>query len=79
MEAKVLGSSHGTKKVGAGLYSIGIPKDSVLKYESALKSDKFLIIAHGTAESVASARSILENTGAAEVAVHSEMPGAAAA
>jgi hypothetical protein len=39
--------------IGAGLYSIGIPKDSVLQYEIALKADKFLLIAHGTADEVA--------------------------
>ena len=34
----------GLGAVGAGLYSIGIPKDSVVKYESAIKSDKFLVL-----------------------------------
>ena len=38
----------GLSALGAGLYSIGIPKDSVVKYETALKSDKFLLLAHGT-------------------------------
>src|SRR6204780_199562 len=39
----------GLSAVGAGLYSIGIPKDSVLRYETALKTDKFLLVAHGPA------------------------------
>ena len=39
--------------LGAGLYSIGIPKDSIVKYETALKTDQFLLIAHGTAAEVA--------------------------
>jgi hypothetical protein len=60
----------GLSALGAGLYSIGIPKDSIMKYETALKSDKFLIIAHGTAAEVATAKSILETTGAAQVAAH---------
>ena len=60
----------GLSALGAGLYSIGIPKDSVVKYEKALKSDKFLVIAHGTADEVAKAKSILETTGAARVAAH---------
>jgi len=60
----------GLSALGAGLYSIGIPKDSVMKYETALKSDKFLVIAHGTANEVAKAKSILETTGAAHVAAH---------
>jgi hypothetical protein len=60
----------GLSALGAGLYSIGIPRDSVMKYETALKSDKFLVIAHGTADEVAKAKSILETTGAAHVDAH---------
>ena len=33
----------GLSVLGAGLYSIGIPKDSVVQYEAALKADKFLL------------------------------------
>ena len=60
----------GLSALGAGLYSIGMPKDSIVKYETALKSDKFLVIAHGTADEVAKAKSILETTGASEIAAH---------
>ena len=60
----------GLSALGAGLYGIGIPKDSIMQYETALKSDKFLIIAHGTADEVAKAKSILETTGAAQIAAH---------
>ena len=60
----------GLSALGAGLYSIGIPKDSVMQYESALKSDKFLVIAHGTPDEVAKARNILETTGAAQISAH---------
>jgi hypothetical protein len=60
----------GLSALGAGLYSIGIPKNSIVQYEAALKSDKFLVIAHGTADQVAKAKSILETTGAAQVAGH---------
>ncbi len=50
--------------VGAleGAASIGIPKDSVTNYETALESDKFLVIAHGSADEVQRAESILEQT-----------------
>jgi heat induced stress protein YflT len=48
--------------LGAGLYSIGIPKDSVVKYEAALKTDQFVLIAHGTEAEVAKAKSIMETT-----------------
>ena len=60
----------GLSALGAGLYSIGIPKDSVVKYETALKSDKFLLLAHGTASEVAKARDILQTTRPVEVNVH---------
>src|SRR5271168_762442 len=60
----------GLSALGAGLYSIGIPKDSIVKYETALKSDKFLLLAHGTADEVAKAKDILQTTHAVEVAVH---------
>ena len=49
----------GLSAVGAGLYSIGIPKDSVMEYETAIKSDKFLVVAHGTEDEVEKARGIM--------------------
>jgi uncharacterized membrane protein len=52
----------GMTAIGAGLYSLGIPKDSVLKYEMALKSNKFILVAHGTADEAAQARTILHTT-----------------
>jgi hypothetical protein len=35
----------GLSALGAGLYSLGIPKNSVVEYEKALKSDQFLVMA----------------------------------
>src|ERR1700674_4513135 len=43
----------GVSALGAGLYGMGIPEDSVVKYEAALKTDQFLLIVHGTAAEVA--------------------------
>jgi hypothetical protein len=60
----------GLSAFGAGLYSIGIPKDSVLKYETAIKTDKFLLVAHGTAAEAARAREILGATGPSEINQH---------
>jgi uncharacterized membrane protein len=60
----------GLSALGAGLYSIGIPKDSIIKYESALKANKFLVIAHGTSEQVESAHHILDQAGASEAEIH---------
>jgi hypothetical protein len=64
----------GLSALGAGLYSIGIPKDSVLKYETAIKSDKFLLVAHGTRDEVEKAKQILDNSAAHAVDVHSPEP-----
>ena len=52
----------GFSALGAGLYSMGIPKDSIVKYETALKTDQFLLIANGTAAEVAKAKDIIETT-----------------
>ena len=60
----------GLSALGAGLYSIGIPKDSVIQYETAIKTDKYLVIAHGSADEVARAKEILDPLNIAEVAVH---------
>jgi hypothetical protein len=60
----------GLSAIGAGLYSIGLPKDSILRYEVALKADKFLLIAHGTADEVASAKETIERSSPVEVNVH---------
>jgi uncharacterized membrane protein len=60
----------GVSAVGAALYSIGIPKDSILKYETSLKANKFLLVVHGTAEEVEKAGQILESTNATETNVH---------
>ena len=40
----------GLTALGAGLYSLGIPKDSIINYESSIKSDKFLLVVHGTGD-----------------------------
>ena len=52
----------GVSAVGAGLVSIGIPKDSVLKYDVALKTDKFLLVVHGTPDDVNKAKDIIAGT-----------------
>ncbi len=62
----------GLTALGAALVSIGIPKDSVLKYETEVKSEKFLLIAHGTKEDVEKAKQILDTTKADEVEAFGE-------
>ena len=60
----------GLSAIGAGLYSIGIPKDSILRYELALKANKFLLLAHGTAGDVTRAKEILVTTHPSELNLH---------
>jgi uncharacterized membrane protein len=60
----------GMSAIGAGLFSIGIPKDSVLKYETAIKGGKFLLIAHGTVDEVTRAKDIIQTTNPAELGLH---------
>jgi hypothetical protein len=65
--------------LGAGLYSIGIPKDSIVKYETALRTDQFLLIVHGTAAEVAQAKDIIETTNPAQFSLHSDEAAVVAA
>ena len=62
----------GISALGAGLLSMGIPKDSVLTYETAVKTDKLLLVVNGTAAEVAKAKEILGTTQPAHLALHSE-------
>jgi len=60
LEGAVIGG--GLSAMGAGLYSLGIPKDSILVYESALKADKYVLIAHGTSVELERARDVISHT-----------------
>ena len=68
----------GLSAVGAGLISMGIPKNSVVQYETELKTDKFLLAVHGTGREVEEARKILESTQPFRVTLHSSEVVAAA-
>ena len=52
----------GLSAIGAGLYGMGIPKDSILRYETALKADKFVIVAHGSNDETTHAKEVLNQT-----------------
>ena len=60
----------GLSAVGAGLYSLGIPKDSILEYETALKTDKYVLIAHGTLAEATRAKEILGDSNADSLEQH---------
>jgi hypothetical protein len=75
----IVGALEGAVEIGglsalsAALYGVGIPKDGIMKHETVLKSEKFLVIAHGTVHKVAKAKSLRKTTGAAEVDAHAEV------
>ena len=64
----------GLSAIGAALFSIGIPKDSVIEYEAAVKADDFLVMAHGTAEEMVRAKGILDAANPSRIDVHGAGP-----
>jgi hypothetical protein len=68
LEGAAVGGVAGV--VGAALTAIGIPDDSVVKYEVEVKAGKFVVLARGSAEMVEHARALLGTTGASRMAVH---------
>ena len=60
----------GLSALGAALYSIGVPKDSVIQYETAVKTDSFLVMAHGPAAEIARAKTILSTVNPSRLDVH---------
>jgi hypothetical protein len=60
----------GLSALGAGLYSIGIPHNSILKYETAISAGKYLLIAHGGEEDVSRAQEIIQETDAEAIDHH---------
>jgi hypothetical protein len=61
----------GLSAISAAIFSIGIPKDSVIEYETAVKADNFLVMAHGATADVARAKAILSTANALRVDTHS--------
>jgi len=59
----------GVNIIAAGLYGLGIPKDSVVQYEKAIKAEKFLLVVHGSADELVKAEAVLKNIGH-DVEVH---------
>ena len=70
----------GLSALGAALYSVGVPKDSVIQYETALKADSFLLMVHGSAAEVDHAKTIFAAMNPFRLDVHAagkaaEVPG----
>jgi len=60
LEGAILGGGVGA--IGAALTQTGIPDNLIIKYETAIKADKFVMLIHGDRTDQDSASSILENT-----------------
>jgi hypothetical protein len=60
----------GVSALAAGLVSLGIPKDSAIKYEAEIKADKFVLVVHGTGEELERAHAILATTSPLSIETH---------
>lgn len=69
LAAAVFGGLEGAVLVGGisalagALMSLGIPRNSVLRYETALKADNFMLVVHGDAQEIERARGLLKASG----------------
>ncbi len=68
LQGAVLGG--GMSALVGALTAISVPKDSVLRYETALKADKFIVIVHGGAADIRRAHEVLTAAGSTDVHAH---------
>jgi hypothetical protein len=68
VEGATLGG--GLSALGAALVSIGIPKNSVIDYEAAVKTDSFLVVVDGSPEEVDRAKMILATAKPTRLDIH---------
>jgi len=57
----------GAAALAGALTSIGIPADTLVKYESALRAGSFLLVAHGNEAEVKRAKDLLASTNASNI------------
>jgi len=60
--------------LGAALFSIGVPKNSVLQYETEIGADNFLVMARGSAAEAERAKTVLAQSKPARVEIHAVAP-----
>ena len=49
----------GASALGAALSQLGASKEQAIKYETALKADKYILMVHGNTEELAQARAVM--------------------
>ncbi|HEY0294100.1 MAG TPA: DUF1269 domain-containing protein, partial [Bordetella sp.] len=69
----------GLSAIGAAIASLGIPKDSVIKYETAVKANGFLVMGHGTSEEISKAKAVLGALNPSLLDVHEGLAQASSA
>jgi hypothetical protein len=61
---------EGLSLFGAALYSAGIPRISVVRYETAIRANKLVLLAFGTPEETRKAKEIIAATNSTELILH---------
>jgi uncharacterized membrane protein len=78
LAAMLVGAVEGALLVGGvsalagALASVGIPNDSVVRYEKAVKADQYVVMAHGSPDEVIAAKDILQAAEPVELTVHED-------
>ncbi len=76
LAAMLLGAAEGALVVSGvsalagALASVGIPKDSVVRYEEAIKADRFLVLAHGAPDEISRVQAHLKSAAPSDLQVH---------
>jgi uncharacterized membrane protein len=76
LAATLVGGLKGAAVVGGisalagALMMVGIPRDSVLRYETALKANQFMLIVHSDAQEIKQAHELLNTSGLASFDHH---------
>ena len=60
----------GLSALGAALYGAGIPKNSIVEYETAVTADNFMVMARGSVAEMDKARAILASFAPVRVDLH---------
>lgn len=60
----------GLSALGAAIYSLGIPPDTVLQYEDAIKADSYLVMVNSSSAEVARAKAALGTAKPIRIDVH---------